>query len=310
MERGLAAGTGIGKALEGLGGAIGGAIQQSKQDAVANQLMNAAPTATANAQALQDPDPDPLLTGEDNLNPTAATDPSGTQDPTPYTGGLDELKLRQAAAKEALSSQNVQSEIAQRQAATSLAGTKSEAATNLANLRAGIAANQPAGGAQPQTGNPSAWSGYQVAGAQPTTKTGRPPSAKQVAQAPVVIGSEPVTDQSQLVTHFDGTYGKGSFSKVMSNLDSAVPSADGTKITVGPPGKEITVPMADAQAYTKQANALRIKQNLAPFPVPGEDPTLGASQANPYPAKHNLDVYSRPHGSWVTLPNGKTAQVP
>jgi hypothetical protein len=41
-----------------------------------------------------------------------------------FQGGAAELKMRQDAAKEALSQQNVQTEIAARQAAAKLAGQK------------------------------------------------------------------------------------------------------------------------------------------------------------------------------------------
>ena len=76
------------------------------------------------------------------------------------------------------------------------------------------------------------------------------------------------------------------------------------------PNKSVTIPKAEAQIYIKQANALRIKQGLPAYPVLGEDATMGATADNPYPAKNNLDVYSRPPGTWVRLPNNKIAQVP
>jgi hypothetical protein len=68
--------------------------------------------------------------------------------------------------------------------------------------------------------------------------------------------------------------------------------------------------MADAQIYTRQMNALRLKQGLPAFRVPGEDQSVGAAADNPFIAKSNLDVYSRAPGTWIKLPNGKIAQVP
>jgi hypothetical protein len=113
-----------------------------------------------------------------------------------------------------------------------------------------------------------------------------------------------------LVKQFDGTYGKGSFSRVMSNLEQVDTTSTPGYVLVGPADKQVKVPTGDAQVYVKQMNALRLKQGLTPLPVPGEDASLGSSATNPYPTKNNLDVYSRPPGSWVTLPNGKVAQVP
>jgi hypothetical protein len=108
IERGLQAGQAVGKLLGGLGAAIKGA----RQDAAANALMNAQPTAEANAQALQDPDPDPLAGGEDNLTPTAATDPSGTQNPTPFTGGVEGMKLQQDFQKDQLAQEIQKADLA------------------------------------------------------------------------------------------------------------------------------------------------------------------------------------------------------
>src|SRR5206468_6847025 len=174
-------------------------------------------------------------------------------------------------------------------------------------------------GVQPQEGDAGAWQGYQAGGQgqqQPRLTTTGSRDARASGQAaaegqPLQIGSEPVSDQGQLVSHFDGTYGKGAFSKVMANIHTAKLSDDGNTVAIGPPDKPIlNIPTSDAQVYTKQLNALRNRQGLTPLPVPGEDASLGADQTNPYPTSNNLDVYSRPPGSWVTLPNGNIAQVP
>jgi hypothetical protein len=154
-------------------------------------------------------------------------------------------------------------------------------------------------------------------------KSREPKPAKEEKNPPAVsIGSEPVIDQNQLNRHIDGIYGNGSASKLASSINEPLTLPDGTpnpnapvttsdsvSVPVGK-NKQITIPLAEAQAYTKQANALRLKQGLPAYRVPGEDLMIGATAANPYPAQNNLDVYSRAPGTWVRLPNGKIAQVP
>jgi hypothetical protein len=149
---------------------------------------------------------------------------------------------------------------------------------------------------------------------KPVKEEKNPPAAN--------IASEPVIDQNQLNKHIDGIYGNGVASKLASsinesptlpdgtpNLNFPVVTADSVSVPIGP-NKTISMPLAEAQAYVKQANALRLKQGLPAYRVPGEDQTVGSTAANPYPAKNNLDVYSRAPGTWVRLPNGKVAQVP
>jgi hypothetical protein len=310
FQRGWGIGSEIGKALGGLGGAIKSAQQQAAQDAVANQLMN---TATPPRAALVSPgyapgidtsDPNADLSTDlpQDVSPTiggAATDTSGgftpnvipagvpTTGTAPITGGVAEMKLRQQFGQSQLADQIQQARLAK-------------------------LLEPPAGrlGVQPQPGDAGAWSGYNMTQQQPGIPATRGARGQQAQAQPVQIGSEPVTNQSQLVQHFDGTYGKGSFSKVLSNLDTVDTTTTPGYVLAGPTDKQIKVPLGDAQVYVKQMNAIRNRQGLAPLPVPGEDPSLGKDQTNPYPTTNNLDVYSRPPGSWVRLPNGNIAQVP
>lgn len=153
------------------------------------------------------------------------------------------------------------------------------------------------------------------------------------------IGSEPVTDQGQLNRHIDGIYGTGTANDIAATLNAPETITDttdpnnpvdkpnpnrpvvrGSSVEVGPEKHRITLSISEAQTYAKQANALRIKQGLPAYVVPGEDQTVGATPGNPYIARNNLDVYSRApgvlmpdgtiKGGWVRLPNGKIAQVP
>jgi hypothetical protein len=144
VERGLQVGQSIGKLL----GGFGDAIKQARQDAVANQLMDTQAIANQpGAGVTKDLGTLPADTGaapDDNWTlPNTSGPVQGATDGTVgsliHTGGVDEMKLRQEAAKEQLSQQNVQAEIARR-----------KAAENLATLRSGLVTQ---GGNQPQPGN-------------------------------------------------------------------------------------------------------------------------------------------------------------
>jgi hypothetical protein len=210
----------------------------------------------------------------------------------PHTGGVQELDLRKEMLAQRLAQAKATADAADRQAEASGTGRYAlEAAQKRATLEK----------------------------TQMEIAAGKNKPAKEEKNPPAVnIGSEPVTDQNQLSKHFDGIYGNGTFSDVMSSLsnpDTApqeIKDSNGvtTAVTVGPEKNRITIPIGDAQTYVKQQNVLRLKQGLSAFRVPGEDQSVGATAANPYPAKTNLDVYSRAPGTWVRLPNGKVAQVP
>lgn len=148
---------------------------------------------------------------------------------------------------------------------------------------------------------------------QETTEAGKPKVIKPEKNPPAAnIGSEPVIDQNQLVNHVDDQYGNGTFSKILAGVNdpNTAPVVTGNSVTFTAGDKTITVPLDEAQTLVKQQNALRLKQGLSAYRVPGEDQSVGATAGNPYIAKNNLDVYSRAPGTWVRLPNGKVAQVP
>jgi hypothetical protein len=300
FQRGWQVGSQIGKSLGGLAGAIKSSQQQAAQDAVANQLMSSQAIANQpGAGVTQDLGTLPTDTGAqvpgDNWTLLDTSGPvqgaaDGTVGSLMPTGGLTEMKLRQQFGQSQLADQIQQA--------------------RLAKLLAPPAAKPGRLGVQPQPGDAGAWSGYSITQRQPGVPATRGARGQQAQAQPVQIGSEPVTDQGQLASTFDGTYGKGSFSKVLSNLDTVDTTTTPGYVLAGPTDKQIKVPIGDAQVYVKQMNAIRNRQGLAPLPVPGEDPSLGKDQTNPYPTTNNLDVYSRPPGSWVRLPNGNIAQVP
>ena len=230
----------------------------------------------------------------------AGVSTAGTQ---PYTGGVAGMKMQQELQKSQLAQQAAQAKAAD--AAQKAAGTGPyavEAALKQVQLQQAR---------------------------QNLQKSQTPKPAAPVKNPPAVnIGSEPVVDQNQLNNHIDSIYGKGAANSMASAINEpaqipdpanpgqmiANPNApqvgtDSITVPTGPK-KSVTIPLAEAQTYTKQYNALRLKQGLPAYRVPGEDQTVGATADNPYIAKNNLDVYSRAPGTWIRLPNGKIAQVP
>jgi hypothetical protein len=152
------------------------------------------------------------------------------------------------------------------------------------------------------------------------------PKAGEKNPPAVNVDSEPVIDQNQLNGHINKIYGPNAAEGMASTLNEPqtmvdpdtkmtvpnpnAPVVTGTTVTVGPKNKRVTMPLEEAKVYAKQANALRIRNGLPVYPVPGETDTTLGTKLNPYPTRNNLDVAARPPGSWVILPNKKIAQVP
>ncbi len=305
FERGWQIGSQIGKGLSGLAGAI----QDARQNAVANQLMNTqnppraalvspgyspgGDTTDPNADLSTDlpQDVSPVIGGTDTGDMTPNVIPAGvpTYGTAPATGGIAEMKLRQEAAKEQLNQQNIQSEIAKRQAAA-----------NLANIRTGLAAR----GTQPQGGNASAWSGYGQSQGQPTAK------GKTVAPTGP-LNTTPLTDFSQLQQHINGMYGKGTYESIVNNLDSADTTTNPGYVTFADSkGNQQKIPSSEFGIYQKQYNALRISKGLPPVYGKGQDATVGDSATNPIPITNDLDAATVPPGKYFRRPDGQIGQRP
>ena len=228
----------------------------------------------------------------------------------PHTGGVQELDLmkemqamQQAKATAALASQKNQMDLADRQAEASGTGRY---AMDAAIKRAQLAA------AQNKALNPAA------------TKA----STKPDPNAPDVdLTQSPVANQAQLVKAYESIHGTGSFAQAMNafNEPAQVPDSNNpgqmmanpnapvttaNTVSFGPAAKRTNLPISEAQTFTKQANALRLKQGLSLLPVPGENDQSLGSKTNPYPVKTKLDALSRPHGSWVRTSTGQIALVP
>jgi hypothetical protein len=338
------------------GGAIAELIQKSKQDAIANQLMN---TDEAPRAALVDPGSQTVTTGDSSGSGPGPTQDLGTLPPdsstftNPSTGNVEPLQgqesqddqLRQAMVAARLSDSTP--------TVGSLSATSGPTTSRVANV---IPAGVSTAGTAPHTGGTmemelrKAMLAQQLQKAQLAKATAPEPpedpmvvaqrratlartlaetaqigkdKTKQDKNPPAVnIGSEPVIDQNQLNRHIDGIYGNNAASSMASSINepqtlpdgtpnpkAPVVSGDSVSVPVGA-NKNITMPLAEAQTYVKQANAIRLKQGLPAYRVPGEDQSVGATAANPYIAHNNLDVYSRAPGTWIRLPNGKVAQVP
>ena len=310
IQRGLAAGQAIG----GILGQFGSIYKNMRADQVANQLMNAQPTAAANAQAQTDPDPDPNPDGTDNLSPTAATDPSGTQNPDPFTGGVAELKQRQAAA-----SDDLETQIKQAQLANSLA--KLHGTDSYAERATPAPQGVTLGG-----GSSSRWSQYGGQTGQ-TGQTGRQPRGGK--PAPYEAGSvDAETDDSadnmnHVAADFDAAMGgqKGSYAKFLANAPNMKPDANGNFSLTDKNGNVTTTVMADdVPHWINRTNAARRNQGLSPITIPGvplgqganpsspEKP--GSSAANPIILQSKIQPRALPYGTFVKDPNtGQTFTI-
>lgn len=313
VGRGIAAGQAIG----GILGQFGSIYKNMRADQVANQLMNAQSTAQANAQAQTDPDPDPNPDGTDNLNPTAATDPSGTQNPDPFTGGVAELKQRQASAASDLDTQ-----IKQAQLANSLAklhGTDSYAER----------ATPAPQGTTVGPGSASRWSQY--GGNQQTGQTGQTGQKARAGgkPAPYEAGSvdaendDSADNMNHVAADFDAAMGgqKGSYAKFLANAPNMKPDANGNFSLLDKDGNVTTTVMKDdVPHWINRTNAARRNQGLSPIQIPGvplgqgANPSSpdkpGSTVANPIILQSKLQVRALPYGTFVKDPNtGQTFTI-
>ena len=229
---------------------------------------------------------------------------------SPHTGGVAEMDLMQKMQQ--MQAAKASAGSAQQEAALRLADAQAKASgtgqysLNAAIQRANLAAAQ-AKVLQPKTAK---------------TSTKPDPNAPDVD-----LTQSPVANQAQLVKAYESIHGTGSFAKAMSafNEPAQIPNPNipgqmmdnpnapvttANTVSFGPAAKRTNLPISEAQTFTKQANALRLKQGLSLLPVPGENDQSLGSKTNPYPVKTKLDALSRPHGSWVRTSTGQIALVP
>ena len=269
-------------------GAIAQLMNQGKQDKVANALL-------AQYYPDQAGSVDPNADLSTDLPENVSSDIGGTGTPDVqgnFQGGLAELQMRQDAAKEALSQQNVQGQIAQRQAEAALAGKKAAGVT----LGSGSSSRWQQGGGQ-QGGGQSGRGGKQPA-YQPNSGD--------------VQNDESTDNSSQIAADFDATYGqKGLYGKYLANLPNLKPDDQGNYPLTDAKGNVIaSVPGSDATIWQQRTNAARIKTGLSPIgPLgQGQNPTSttpAGSATNPVVAQSQLHVRSLPFGTYVYDPNTK-----
>ena len=259
----------------------------------------------------------PSASGDFTLNPSDYSGGGQTVGGLIHTGGVQELDLQKemlamqgTRQAQALAAQKSQMDLADRQAEASGTGRYAmDAALKRAQLLE----------AQNRALNPKTAVAKVDKNAPPTNFNG-----------------EPVTDDNQLNNFVDKQYGSGT-STAITNLISDGSGADAAAVK-GPDGKPVIDPLTgqpkiasnlsvplsknqsgavtksanvslqDLQTIVRQKNALRKKQGLSLYRVPGEDQSLG-SITNPYPITSKLDMASRASGTYARL-NGQTYKIP
>ena len=239
-----------------------------------------------------------------DLPEDVSTDVGGTASPGQqgnFQGGTAELALRMQAAKEQLSNQTLQQQIAQRQAATAL--TNQKAAGGQGVRLGGGSSSRWLSGNTGQTGQ---------AGAGPRGRgsVAGKPAALTPSTSDAVQNDESTDNPSQVATDFDAQYNqKGLYSKYMANLPNLKPDAQGNLPLTDAKGDTIaTIPASDVPMWQQRTNAARLKSGLTPIgPLgTGQNPTSNApvgTAANPVVAQSTLHVRSLPFGSVIYDPN-------
>jgi hypothetical protein len=299
VTRGMAIGSAFGKDIQGLGTALAQGIAQQKQNQVANQLLNQNYPDTP-----ADPNLDPGADLSTDLPEDVSTDIGGGASPGQqgnFQGGAAELAMRMQAAKESLGLQNLQSEIAQRNAAAKLSGQK--------------AAGGGGGGVRLGGGSSSRWLTGNTGQTGQTGARG-PRGGGPGKPAPYVAGSgdtendESTDNFSQIRADFDDQHGKGSFDAFQAQ-NGGTKNADGSFSINDKNGNPIaTVQAADVPQWMQRVNAARIKRNQQPIGSlgTGQNPTSNApagTASNPVVAQSPLHVRSLPFGTVVYDPNTK-----
>ena len=298
-QRGEQAGGQVGKLI----GAFADAINQAKQNKIANQLMaNQAISAQPGAGVTQDLGTLPADTSApSDFTLPDSTSPVGNEDDTVGSlmpsGGVAEMQMRQAAAKEDLETQIKKAQLAK-----------------LLNPQAGAGRGGGSGAASPWLGggNASSWMGQGAgAGGKRGAGAGAGRTTKPEPYEPGSIdaNTDPSADDfSKVRADFDNVYGKNMYDKFQANFSNLAPDEKGNFPIIGKDGTPIaTVPGSDAPYWLNRNNAARVQQGLStigPLP-PGANPTSGkpsGSQENPIPVTNNLQLRALPFGTWITDP--------
>lgn len=302
ISRGINVGQEMGKLI----GQFGSAISASKQNAVANQLLNQQfpdTPATTTSGGL-DPDPDPVTpTGEAITDPNVAIPDQALPDViTPaqrgnLQGGVEELKTRQALQKtQAASDPNsLDNQIKQAR----LAGYMKK---NAAPGKQGV---------QPQQGSLGGWERQQTGAGPSITTTSRKAGAKVDPDEGKTL-NDPLSSPKALQDRIDGIHGSGTSQFLLSHMDTPPDLATSPGYAIfganpdDPKAKTVKIPVDDLSKFQKQYNQLRVKQGLQPVGT-GD---AGKSAANPIDVSSNLDAAAVPSKAYIRTPDGVIRQKP
>lgn len=306
VERGI----GIGQSMGKLIGQFTGAINQSKQNAVANQLLNQnfPGTAATTTPGGMDPDPNPISAeGAPITDPNTPIPDQALPDVvTPGTpgnlqGGVDELKTRLALRKQM----------------GDTADSALDTQIKQARLAGYLQRNAKPGktGVQPQQGSLGGWENQQTGGGpgQPGQQTGgqkrgnKPPDPDEGKTL-----NDPLSSPKALQDRIDGIHGSGTSKFLLQHMDTPPDLATSPGYAVfgadpnNPAAKTLKLPVGDFSTFQKQYNQLRIKQGLDPIGM-GDS---GKSPANPIDVASDLDAAAVPSKAYIRTPDGKIRQKP
>jgi len=295
--------------------AINATMQQNRQNAVANQILN---TQNPPRAGLVGAGVNPA-TGQANVLPAHLN----TLGSAPQTGGLGELQMRQAMQQQDLADQlqraRLASEIAlARQRSIASRGNVAPGGSG-SQWRQSLQSGQPGQPAQP--GQPG----------QPGVRSGKAGKAAAYVPNSGDVQNDPATDDmTKIAADFNATYGGGSggkgqgpnlFSKFASNISNLRPDGKGNLVLTDPNGNPITdkdglpsysIPAKDATYWQRRVNAARARSGLGYLgDLEGTNPNSGqpaGSMVNPVAVDDNLTLRSLPNNTYFRASDGSVHQ--
>ena len=289
MQRGMQAGQQVGKLL----GSLGSAIQGARKDAAANALMNQ--QAAASGQ-FTDPGADLSTDLPEDVSP-AIGGIATTPEQTPFTGGVEGMKLQQQFESDQLDTALKKAKLADYIASTQGTGSYAKRATP---VEKGVTVS----------GATSPWSGA-GSGALFDSTTAKGGRVQKYVPGSSDVENDPSSDDPTKVRADYEAYHPGSdfgdFSRVSPDPktgDYVIKDKNGQPVE--------TVPKAEGDIYRMRMDAAKRKAGLPYTPsIPGQgsdsSSTLAAgTQGNPIVPQGQLHLRSLPAGAWVVDP--KTGQ--
>jgi hypothetical protein len=274
--------------------AIFNTIQQNRQNAAANQILN---TQTPPRAGALGPVVDPAtgqVTG--NITPTVGT--------PPQSGGMGELQMRQEQQKTDLENALQQAKI---KAALALAGKRT----------GGGGGGGDGGGGGGGGGNAARWKTYLGGGGDGGSAAAGKKGGKPAPYEPGSIdpNTDPKADKFQVVqADFDAKYGKGAYAKIAPNLPNATVDDKGNyNITDAKGNPVMTLPADQANYWLSRYNAASVRSGQQPIftdKFPSANPNSGqpgGTEVNPYKPSNQLEARSLPYNSYFIDPS--TGQV-